>query len=289
MHFSREGWIILLIVLTAIFSFRSDVLDFYQKFVQQLPNVEKLVTGAVINEIKKEVSTPPPLRAQKEYENSYLTTSGTINFTNLQRSKEGLPSLKENHLLNLSAQRKVRDMFDKQYFAHDSPTGEGVSELAGQAEYDYIVIGENLALGNFLNDQVLVQAWMDSPGHRANILNGKYTEIGVAVGRGGFEGRMTWLAVQHFGKPISDCPAPDHQIKSNIDNLKSQIDILKQTLDQKKEEIENTRPKHGEEYNKKVDEYNNLVNQYNNYVKEFEFLINQYNQQINQFNRCASA
>src|SRR6185369_15716694 len=118
----------------------------------------------------------------------------------------GLPALKENALLDKAAKKKLDDMFAQQYFEHINPQGKGPSDLAKSVGYDYIAIGENLALGNFKNDAELVQAWMDSPGHRANILNKQYTEIGVAVGQGTYEGKKTWLAVQEFGRPTSSCP-----------------------------------------------------------------------------------
>jgi uncharacterized protein YkwD len=93
-------------------------------------------------------------------------------------------------------------MFENQYFAHESPTGEKVSDLAKKFGYDFLLIGENLAMGNFSSDEDLVLAWMESPGHRENILNEKYQEIGVAVKKGIFEGKEVWIAVQHFGLPF---------------------------------------------------------------------------------------
>jgi uncharacterized protein YkwD len=52
--------------------------------------------------------------------------------------------------------------------------------LAKKVNYEYVVVGENLAEGDFTSDADLVKGWMDSPGHRANILNTKYEEIGIA-------------------------------------------------------------------------------------------------------------
>ena len=60
-------------------------------------------------------------------------------------------------------------------------------------------------------------AWMNSPGHRANILNPHFQEIGVAVGKGMYEGHETWIAVQSFGMPLSACPASDANLKIKID------------------------------------------------------------------------
>lgn len=250
--------------------------------------VQNVIDRNVIHEIKKEVNAPPPLRAKIEAPRSFLTVAGVIDFTNRQRAENGLAPLSNNQALNTSALVKAQDMFDKQYFAHESPDGKGVGDLVQTAGYEYIMIGENLALGNFLNDQVLVQAWMDSPGHRANILNSKYTEIGVGVIRGTYEGRNTWISVQHFGKPLSACPKPDGSLKQRINNNENLLNSLNSELETQKKEIDAYEAKRGEEYNQKVDEYNALVNQYNILIEETKSLINQYNTQVNAFNACAS-
>src|SRR5262249_8345343 len=126
-----------------------------------------------------------PLRGGDASANVTLTQAGVIKWTNIQRQENGaLPALTVNAKLNESAQLKLKDMFAKQYFEHVSPSGVGPDGLANEVGYAYASIGENLALGNFADDRALVQAWMDSPGHRANILGKSYREIGVAVGKG---------------------------------------------------------------------------------------------------------
>jgi len=270
-----------------IFLFWDEFLSFYSKLPLKSPQLEKEITN-LIKEAEKQVSTPPPLRAEKEAPESYLTRAGVIQWTNSQRKKYGLPPLKENPRLNVSAELKVQDMFEKQYFAHYSPSGEGVKDLVEIAGYEYIAIGENLALGNFPNDETLVQGWMDSPGHRANILNPNYQEIGVAVQKGEFEGRTTWLAVQHFGRPLSACPQPDTVIKAQIDSNQTEIEKLQTSLATLEAEIRAMRPKRGSTYNQKAQEYNALVLQYNNLVNQTKALILDYNNQVNLFNQCVS-
>lgn len=244
-----------------------------------------------LKELQKKVTTPTqPLRNFKIIPNSYLTVDGTINQTNIQRTANNLPPLKQNKLLNSSAQKKLQDMFDKQYFAHDSPTGVKLDNLVDDVGYEYITVGENLALGDFLNDKELVQAWMDSPGHRANILNNKFTEIGVAVGKGMYEGRETWIAVQHFGKPLSDCPSPDKNLKDSISNINKELETIQNELAKTKTEIESSNPQTEEEYNQynqKVNDYNNLVAEYNSKVNQAESMVQNYNSQIDKFNKCA--
>ena len=163
--------------------------------------------------------TPPPIRVEREASGAELTIVGTIAKTNDERRTRGLPELAANAKLAAAARVKADDLFARQYFEHVSPTGAGPADLAREAGYEYIEIGENLALGNFSDDADLVRAWMESPGHRANILNKEYEEIGVAVGKGTFEGETTWMAVQVFGRPLPDCPKPDAVLKAQIDSF----------------------------------------------------------------------
>ena len=275
--------ILLLIVVGAVLG-RGQIEDFYQRFFGTLPKIEKAVEDK-IQEVKKEVNAPPPLQAKDESPQPFLTTEGVIKFTNIQREKNGLPLIAENSLLDGSAQKKVQDMFAKQYFEHISPQGLDVSDLAEDAGYKFIEIGENLALGNFLNDEALVQAWMDSPGHRENILNSNYREIGVAVLKGTYQGKTTWMAVQHFGRPLSDCPQIDTTLKQQIENNKVLLDRMITELDAKKKELEQTNRKDSE-YNQKVNEYNKLAEEYNKLAQETKQLLEDYNNQINNFNKC---
>lgn len=279
MKFSKI-WIILILPLVLGYLHKNDLLNFYQKLRGELPKIEQLATN-LATEVKKEVNNPPPLRAEKESPSAFLTIAGTINQTNIQRTNNGLPALKENKVLDQTAAKKLQDMFSNQYFAHESPSGVGVDGLAKEAGYSYITIGENLALGNFESDAVLITAWMNSPGHRANILNTKYTEIGVAVGKGMYEGRETWIAVQHFGKPLSDCPSPDASLKNKIETEKAQADQMASDLEQKRQTLDRSNKSQVDSYNKEVEQYNNLV-------RELKSLIDQYNRQIAAFNQCAS-
>lgn len=277
---------ILVVLLLTIALGKDQIEQFYQKFFNSLPKIEQLIQDKV-EEVRKEVNTPPPLRSKQDSPQAFLTVSGVIKFTNIQRQNYNLPPLSENSLLNQSAQKKVEDMFNKQYFEHISPDGRDVSDLAEDVGYEFIVIGENLALGNFLNDQVLVQAWMDSEGHRENILNSKYTEIGVAVLKGTYQGKTTWLAVQHFGKPLSDCPKPDQSLEQKLEEDKNRLEEMAKDLEARKQELERMR-RRDPEYNQKVEEYNKLVEEYNSLLSETKGLTEDYNQQVRNFNICAS-
>lgn len=235
---------------------------------------------------EQKIITPPPLRGPVVEAPSYLTASGTVAETNARREEGGLSALTVNEKLNKSAQTKVDDMFSKQYFAHESPSGEGPGDLASAAGYEYLMVGENLALGNYEDDAVLVGAWMNSPGHRENIMHTKYTEIGVAVKRGMYEGRSTWLAVQEFGRPASLCPSPSEALAAQIDTNQNALTDLEDQLSTQRAQLNAIRPKRGVEYNEKVKEYNELVNRYNTLIEETKGIISKYNSQADAFNAC---
>jgi len=132
---------------------------------------------------------------------SEITPAKIIELTNKEREKNGLGLLKNNSLLNEAARRKAADMFAFDYWAHESPTGRKPWDFFKEVHYDYVYAGENLAR-DFYRSEAVVAAWMASPTHRENILNGKYQEIGVAVVDGVLNGVETTLVVQLFGTPV---------------------------------------------------------------------------------------
>ncbi len=283
----RITFLLILIAAILVWNYRDKIM--HGQF--GLGNFKNQATfdNTIVEALKKEILTSGPLRSKTNYPNSVLTQAGIIAETNVQRGMFGVSILKENQKLNEAAALKVKDMFRRQYFEHLSPDGKGPSDLAGNVHYDYIAIGENLALGNFKDDAALLEAWMNSPGHKANIINSKFTEIGVAVGQGEYEGKTVWLAVQEFGKPVSDCPVVDVGLKAKLDGIKLDTGELELQINLLKKEIEAINPKDSQrqdEYNAKVSEYNNLIQNYNNKVDSLKLLAGQYNQQVNAFNRC---
>lgn len=163
-----------------------------------------------------ELSTPGPLLRPPVARETELTQAGILRWTNRERTRAGLRPLTEQRELTAAAERKLQDMFAKQYFAHRNPDGEGIAAVVTALGYVPLRVGENLALGNFGNDEELVAAWMASPGHRANIVSPGFSEIGIAAKEGDFQDRRTWLAVQVFALPASACPAPSTGLRSAI-------------------------------------------------------------------------
>ncbi len=260
-----------------------------------LPKIEIPVSKTInfVKDAEKEISNPPPLISKEKYSNSILTISGVLKWTNYNRNQNGsLPSLNENKMLNEIANDRLADMFSKQYFEHISPKGVGASDIAKKGGYEFITIGENIALGNFKNDEALVKAWMDSPGHRANILNSRYSEIGIAAKKGIYDGNETWIAVQIFALPLSACPAPSESLKNQIESAKLEIAKIENSASRVKNELEKMRPITKEEielYNKKVNEYNQMVQSANSLYEKAKKLVAEFNLKVSIFNKCAQS
>jgi uncharacterized protein YkwD len=122
---------------------------------------------------------------------------------NKRRIEKKLKPLKLNTSLLSAAKSKATDMSSKQYFSHISPVdGTKWSDFINKSGYDYQQAGENLAHG-FDDVAEMVQAWMDSPSHRENILNPEVDETGFGYQYGKLNGVSTYYVVQVFGKQSS--------------------------------------------------------------------------------------
>ncbi|MEI6728309.1 MAG: CAP domain-containing protein [bacterium] len=119
---------------------------------------------------------------------------------NKRRIDNGLPQLIINEKLTKAAHSKAKHMQDNEYFSHiDAKTGKKWSDFIKEQDYDYVVAGENLANG-FYDVDSMVQAWIDSPTHRENIMNTSVTETGMGISYGKLNGSPTIFVVQMFGK-----------------------------------------------------------------------------------------
>lgn len=138
------------------------------------------------NEGKKEDKTAD--------ENASDQAQEVLKLVNAERSKQGLKALILSKDLNKVAQLKAEDMKDKNYFDHNSPTYGSPFQMMRNFDIDYRTAGENIAAGQRSAQEVMT-SWMNSSGHRANILNGNYTKLGVGYTTGGSYGTY-W--VQEF-------------------------------------------------------------------------------------------
>lgn len=117
-------------------------------------------------------STAATTNSVSAYENRVLE------LVNAERKKAGLSSLKMNESLRNVARTKSQDMQKNKYFSHTSPTYGSPFDMMKKFGISYTMAGENIAMGQ-KTPEAVVTAWMNSPGHRANILKAGYTEIGV--------------------------------------------------------------------------------------------------------------
>ena len=112
----------------------------------------------------------------------------TLCLLNAERQQEGLAPLRADGALARAARRHAEDMAERDYFAHESPEGTGPHERIRRAGYrDARLTGENLAKGEREAGapSSIVDGWMHSPGHRANILRAGFEEIGVGIASDG--------------------------------------------------------------------------------------------------------
>jgi hypothetical protein len=123
-----------------------------------------------------------------------------IALTNTERADNNVSNLQEDALLDSAASAKAADMATNDYFAHVGPGGKTPWQWIDQSGYQYQYAGENLAV-RFINSTDVVNAWMASPTHRANMVKPVYTQIGVGVAEGMYEGQPATYVVQYFGTP----------------------------------------------------------------------------------------
>ena len=125
-------------------------------------------------------------------ENKVSTPSGNfssfqkevLDLVNVERTNRGLQPLKFNNELSNVATKKSRDMIDRNYFDHTSPTYGSPFDMMKQFGISYRAAGENIAMGQKTPKEVM-NSWMNSPGHRKNILNPDFTELGVGIASNG--------------------------------------------------------------------------------------------------------
>lgn len=133
-----------------------------------------------------------------------MTSSGLLAETNTERAKNNLGTLVLNDDLTKAAQAKAEDMAERNYWSHTTPDGQEPWEFITATGYRYLSAGENLAYGFSTSDQAIV-GWMNSPGHRANILNTDYREVGFGiVNSSNYQqnGEQT-IVVALYAKPVS--------------------------------------------------------------------------------------
>lgn len=135
-----------------------------------------------------------------------VSVGGLHSLTNQERAAYGLAALSLNGKLNSAAQAKAGHMIANNYWAHTSPDGVTPWYWFGWAGYSYTNAGENLAYG-FADSAGVIQGWMNSPGHKANVL-GSYKDVGFGYANGAnYQGGQYTVVVAMYGTSVSQ-PAP---------------------------------------------------------------------------------
>ncbi len=137
----------------------------------QVENPNLIYPGQVLN-------IPQVSQAVRAYEQE------VVRLVNAQRAQNGLKPLAENWELSRVARYKSADMAGKRYFSHESPTYGSPYQMMRSFGISFRSAGENIAYGQ-RTPAAVVGAWMNSSGHRANILNSSYTHIGVGYHEAG--------------------------------------------------------------------------------------------------------
>ena len=135
-----------------------------------------------------------------------------VQLANSERTANQMTPLNVDNRLTTAAYIKAYDMLDKQYWAHYGPSGENPWSYILYCGYDYSIAGENLAY-DFVDSFKVHQSWMASELHKKNILNPSYTNVGIAIVEGYFQGKETTLIVQLFGS--EDTSLSNNNIPTN--------------------------------------------------------------------------
>ena len=180
---------------------------------------------------------------------SDITVKKVIELVNIERQERNIASLSQNETLSRVAERKAKDMIEKNYFAHTSPEGKTPWHWFSKENYDYKYAGENLAI-NFVSAEKQMDAWMKSETHKKNILNQNFSEIGVAVAAGKIDEKEAIITVQEFGAPTAvsaDKTNGDKNMvipeKANV--LQEETKIVPTVLSEKRTVSQNEKPASG--------------------------------------------
>jgi hypothetical protein len=153
-----------------------------------------------------------------------IASNVLIDMANNARSQSKVGMLVRNKKLDYAANLKVSDMIKNKYFSHNSPDGTTPWYFIHEAGYDFVYAGENLAI-NFFESIDVQNAWMNSETHRANLLNTKFKEIGVATREGLYNGANSIYIVQMFGTESTP------KVENVFSDYKKDVDATKKVVE----------------------------------------------------------
>ncbi len=176
-------------------------------FLISIPILSAIALGvspAIASDLAQSSSNPSQSLPSRRVKISQMMGRGSVEsellrLTNIERQKVGLPALKLSSKLSKAAQSHAVDMSQNNYFNHTGKNGSSMSSRVNLVAYQYSFLGENIAAGRATADGTIRQ-WMNSSGHRANILNRNFTEIGFGYASSP-RSEYTHYWVQVFGTP----------------------------------------------------------------------------------------
>ncbi len=181
--------------------------EYVKTYLPYLPLVVSLLSSIFLT------FRQPVLKANTLAYATEMSQSGLLASTNAQRASAGVGGLTLNAQLNAAAQAKANDMIARNYWSHTTPDGQQPWVFFDNAGYKYTKAGENLAYG-FATSSDAVTGWMNSPTHKANMLDGAFVDVGFGFANGAAynsSGEQT-VVVAEYGKPqtlgASTAPAP---------------------------------------------------------------------------------
>lgn len=149
-----------------------------------------------------------------------MNTSSVLGLINSERKAVSLTEVAPNSKLNEAAQMKATDMAAKSYFAHVGPDGNGPTSWLAATGYQWSSTGEILAYNTQESESAIVQSWMNSSEHKAIILDGRYTETGIGIAVGTYQGMRVVFVAEEFGVPKNSAalitPAPSIPIPATV-------------------------------------------------------------------------
>lgn len=172
---------------------------YHKPYWPYLPVVAIVIAGLLLSHVSWLPGRPSVLGYATD-----MSIQELLDDTNQQRTSNGVAALALNGLLDNAAQSKANDMAARDYWSHNTPDGQTPWTFMDAAGYKYQLAGENLAYG-FNTAADTLTGWMNSPGHRANILNGGYTEVGFGyINIANYQGTgPETLVVAMYGAPAS--------------------------------------------------------------------------------------
>lgn len=204
-------------------SIKNQPQHFLKVYWPYLPLIALVITGLVVG-IGFRPNRITPNRSILAYATE-MSQSGLLTSTNTERTSHGLPALATNTKLNQAAQAKANDMVARNYWSHNTPDGQEPWIFFASAGYDYQKAGENLAYG-FSSSSAAVVGWMNSPGHRANILDSAFSEVGFGFANSGnfVETGEETIVVAMYGQPqVLAVAEPETSAPAKV-NQETQID-----------------------------------------------------------------